>query len=334
MGKLDSYFMRLALDKAWQYQGLTYPNPSVGAVIADENYNFISSGVHKQTGSIHAEVDAIKKAYLKITDDLKILEIQDATQIYNYLYKNHSNTFKNKNIFITLEPCNHFGKTPPCSKLIEELGFKRVIIGTSEVNQKAGAGAELLKDSGIHVDVGIEEQRCRELLAPFVSWQKERFVFFKLAMSSNGVIDGGAITTKESHQYVHRLRDRCDLLVIGGNSVRVDRPILDARYCKGEAPDILIYSKSIDFDRSIPLFQVKNRKVFIESNLKKIDKYKFIMVEGGEGMLKVTKGLIDHYLVFHSPNFKTGKHPNIEISLKELSSFSISKDRASWFKPI
>ncbi len=332
MEKIDEYFMCLALDKAWVFQGLTYPNPPVGAVVTDENNNFISSGVHKQVGLIHAEVDAIKKAYFRLSNDVKILDIKDATQIYNYIYKNHNNTLRGKNIYVTLEPCNHFGKTPPCSKLIERLGFRRVIIGAKETSQKASGGAEFLENSDLHVEIGVKEDNCKELLRPFNAWQKDRFVFFKLAMSNNGVVDGGLITTKESRCFVHKLRDRCDLLVIGGNSVRVDRPILDARLCRADAPDILIYSKTKDFDKTIPLFQVPNRRVFIENSFKKLDEYKFIMVEGGEGMLKATKSFINYYLIFHSPNFRTGKHPDIELNLKELSSFRLSEDRATWLK--
>ena len=258
------HFIDLALEKAWAYQGLTYPNPPVGAVITDNQNNFISYGVHKEAGTPHAEVNAIKNAYYKLTNDEKILNIKDSSEIHKYLHVNHNGIFKNKNIYVTLEPCNHFGKTPPCSQLISELGFKRVIIGTHDTNKEASGGVEFLKQKGLHVEV-LNSSTCKELLEPFSTWQKEPFVFFKLAMSNNGVIDGGTITCKESRELVHKLRDRCDLLVIGGNTVRIDRPTLDARLCDGKAPDVLIYSKTKDFDKDMPLFNVPNRKVFIEN---------------------------------------------------------------------
>jgi len=323
--------IQLALDKAWIYQGLTYPNPPVGSVITDENNNFISYGVHVKAGTPHAEVNAIKKAYYKLTNDKAIMDIEDSKDIHDYLFTNHNGIFKNKNIYVTLEPCNHFGKTPPCSHLIKELRFKKVFIGTLDPNKIASGGLEYLQKNGLHVEV-LNLSTCKELLEPFSIWQKESFVFFKLAMSNNGVINGGTITCKDSRKLVHELRDRCDLLVIGGNTVRVDRPTLDARLCNGKAPDILIYSKTKDFDKNIPLFNVPNRVVYIEDSFDKIKKYNFVMIEGGEGMLKATKELVAYYLIFRSPHFKEGNSPKFSLKLKELNSSNIGEDRLTWFK--
>jgi len=326
-------FISFALEKAWAYQGLTYPNPPVGAVITDNQNNFLAYGVHKRVGTPHAEVDAIKKAYFNITKDKKILKLEDSKEIHEYLKVNHNGIFRDKNIYVTLEPCNHFGKTPPCSDLINVLGFKRVVVGTLDTNKKASGGVEFLKQNGLHVEV-LDESTCKELLEPFTTWQNGSFIFFKLAMSNNGVIDGGVITCKESRALVHKLRDRCDLLVIGGNTVRVDRPTLDARLCDGKAPDVLIYSKTKEFDKDIPLFSVAKRKVYIEDSFKKLKEYKFIMIEGGEGMLNATKELINHYLIFRSPHFKDGNVPKIELKLKELNSSTIGEDRLTWFKKV
>ena len=328
-----SPFINLALEKAWAYQGLTYPNPPVGAVITDNQNNFISYGVHVKAGSPHAEVNAIKKAYHKLTNDDKIFNLKDSSEIHKYIHINHNGIFRDKHIYVTLEPCNHFGKTPPCSELISELGFKRVIIGTHDTNKKASGGVEFLKKNSLHVEV-LNCSTCKELLEPFSTWQKESFVFFKLAMSNNGVIDGGTITCKESRELVHKLRDRCDLLVIGGNTVRIDRPTLDARLCDGKAPDVLIYSKTKEFDKDIPLFSVPNRTVHVEDNFDKIKEYKFVMIEGGEGMLEASKELVNHYLIFRSPHFKDGNSPKISLKLKELNSSCIGEDRLTWFKKL
>jgi diaminohydroxyphosphoribosylaminopyrimidine deaminase/5-amino-6-(5-phosphoribosylamino)uracil reductase len=329
----QEYFIDLALEKAWAYQGLTYSNPPVGAVITDNQNNFIAYGVHKKAGTPHAEVNAIKKAYFNITKDKKILDIVDSKEIHNYLKLNHNGIFKDKYIYVTLEPCNHFGKTPPCSQLIGELSFKRVFIGTLDTNKEASGGVEFLNKQGLHVEV-LDSLICKEILEPFTSWQKDTFVFFKLAMSNNGVIDGGTITSKASRELVHKLRDRCDLLVIGGNTVRVDRPTLDARLCDGKAPDILIYSKTKEFDENIPLFSVPDRIVHVEGNFEKLKEYKFVMIEGGEGMLKATKEFVNHYLIFRSPHFKKGKAPKIDLRLKELNSSMIGEDRLTWFKKL
>jgi diaminohydroxyphosphoribosylaminopyrimidine deaminase/5-amino-6-(5-phosphoribosylamino)uracil reductase len=327
----EKYFMQMALDKAWAYQGLTYPNPPVGAVITDAKDNFISHGVHEYAGGPHAEVNAIKSAYKKLTNDSKIDAIKNSIEIHEYLSKNHNCIFNDKTIYVTLEPCNHYGKTPPCANLIVELGFKKVFIGTRDPNKTASGGVDKLIENGLHVELGVLGKKCKSLIEPFMLWQEETFVFFKLAMSTNGVIDGGTVTCTESRKMVHAIRNKIDLLVIGGNTVRVDRPTLDARLCNGRAPDVLIYSKNKEFDKNIPLFSVPNRKVFIKDNFDKINDYNFVMIEGGEGMLNEVKKFVNWFLIFRSPHFKNGFSPSLEISLKEEFSVSIGEDRLSWF---
>lgn len=324
----------MALDKAWAYQGLSYPNPPVGSVITDAKDNLISLGIHEYAGGPHAEVNSIKNAYKKLTHDSHIDAIKDSTEIHEYLSKNHNGIFNDKSIYVTLEPCNHYGKTPPCTNLIVELGFKKVFIGTLDPNKTASGGVDKLRENGVHVELGVLEKKCKSLIEPFRQWQQETFVFFKLAMSTNGVIDGGTVTSEKSRTLVHSIRDKTDLLVIGGNTVRVDRPTLDARLCDGRAPDVLIYSKNREFDKSIPLFSVPNRKVLIEDNFDTLSEYNFVMIEGGEGMLKEVKDFVDWFLIFRSPHFKKGFSPSLELSLKEEFSMRIGEDRLSWFTKI
>ncbi len=328
----DNSLMNLAVKEAWKYQGLTYPNPAVGALISDDFGAILSCKAHTKAGSPHAEVEVIKDAYIKLTNDTSPRDIKNSSDIHKYLMQNHNNLFQNYTLHVTLEPCNHYGKTPPCSHLIKELGFKRVVIGKLDSNQVASGGEKYLRESGIEVEVLKESKECEDLLLPFLNWQKDNFVFFKLAMSLNGVIDGGIITSQASRELVHRFRDRCDLLVIGGNTVRIDRPTLDARLCGGKAPDILIYSRRDDFKKDIPLFAIKNRKVHIADNFEILKKYKNIMIEGGEGMLKATKDIVDLYAIFRSPNFKKGEHPDLNLNLKDLCYINIDTDNLVWFK--
>ena len=116
---------------------------------------------------------------------------------------------------------------------------------------------------------------------------------------------------------MHEIRDKIDLLVIGGNTVRIDRPILDARRIKGKAPDVLIYSKNKEFDKTIPLFNVEERRVFIDDNLERIKDYRFIMIEGGENLFNELKNFVNWKVFIVSPkmsmleNFKVDD--NIEI---------------------
>jgi diaminohydroxyphosphoribosylaminopyrimidine deaminase/5-amino-6-(5-phosphoribosylamino)uracil reductase len=269
--------------------------------------NQIFVDAHKKAGEPHAEVNALFKAFSFFH---KTPELKTAKEIHEFLIKNHNSFFKDAEIYVTLEPCSHIGKTPACAKLISILKPKKVVVGWLDPIKSHSGGAEILKNAGIEVEV-VNDKRCYDLIEPFIKWNKERFIFFKLAQSLNGVITGGYISSKNSLNWVHKIRDKIDLLVIGGNTVRIDRPTLDARRINGKAPDILIYSKSKDFDNTIPLFNVSARKVFIEDNLDRLNDYNFIMIEGGENLYNELKNLVDWKVFIVSPkmfmrsNFKT-----------------------------
>ena len=121
----NSQFMQLAIDKAWEYQLLTYPNPAVGAVIVREG-KVLSIEAHKEAGKPHAEVLALKAAYLTEYPNSSLKDIDDSHIIHEYLTNNHNDFFKSCEIYVTLEPCNHIGKTPACAMLLESVGIKKV----------------------------------------------------------------------------------------------------------------------------------------------------------------------------------------------------------------
>ncbi len=329
MVNLDEFYMRSCIDEAWKYQGLTYPNPAVGAAVV-KNGRLLSIAAHQEAGGPHAEVLAIKEAYYRLTQDRNILSITKSLHLHNYLLKYAGDLFSDATIYVTLEPCFHYGKTPPCTMLLKDLGFERVVIGTHDPNPKASGGAKYLRSKGIVVDMGIEEKEAATLIAPFIKWSKSRFIFFKLAQSFNGGIRGGIISSFGSREYVHRLRDKIDLLVIGGNTVRTDRPLLDARLVQGRAPDVLIYSKKRNFDRRIPLFGVEKREVFIEDSFERIKDYRYVMIEGGEGMLKATRALADWYLFFVNPSLFSQENYKIDKKLTLLHMRKIDKDIMIW----
>ena len=310
----DSFFMDLALKEAWRYQFLTYPNPIVGAVVVKDG-SILAIESHKKAGAAHAEVEAIKKAYIKLSNNTQISNITDPIELYNFLMNYHNNLFKGAKIYVTLEPCNHYGKTPPCSLLIVELGFGEVIIGALEQNKKAKGAIELFKEHNITVKRALQKE-CEIAIEPFNLWQKNQFVLFKHAQRLNGTVDGGYISNKASLEYLHSIRQNIDLLVIGGNTVRVDRPMLDSRFVKGKPPDVFIYSLSKDFDKDIPLFGVKNRKVFISNNKELIKKYPFVMIEGVGTMFENFKELINWHLLFLDTSFEGGVK-RFEAKLKE-----------------
>ncbi len=330
-----SFYLSLALKEAWKYQFLTYPNPAVGVLVLDKYGKIISIEAHQEAGKEHAELNAIWAAFEKLIG-FKSKTFLTPKEKHTFLLKNHNYLFKNFTIYVTLEPCMREGKTPACSILLERLGFSKVVIGALDPNENMKGGAFYLKEKGIEVVTGVLEKECKELIEPFYKWQKEEsFVFFKYAQTLNGVVSGGVISSLKSREFVHKIRKKIDLLVIGGNTVREDRPTLDTRLSGGgENPDVLIYSKRGDFDRSIPLFSIKGREVFIENSLDRIKDYKFVMIEGGEGMLEASKEVIDWILVFEAPFMKRADNIKSDLKLKRLNLSSFYDDNIIWFKKI
>ncbi len=208
----DVRFMRLAVEQAGKGQGRTSPNPCVGAVIVRDGV-VVGMGYHRKAGTPHAEIHAIADAGT----------LCDGATIY-----------------VTLEPCNHTGRTPPCSRAVIVAGLKRVVIGMTDPNPVAGGGADFLQEQGLDVVLGVLEQECRQLNYPFLKHSVSGlpWVVMKAGMSLDGKISrrrghGGAITGQESKQRVHELRDRLDALLIGIGTAVIDDPSLTTRLPDG-----------------------------------------------------------------------------------------------------
>jgi len=327
--------MNLALREAWKYQGLTYPNPAVGCCIVGEYGEILALNAHHKAGEPHAEVLALRDAYFKITNDSTILQFESSQDIHLFLLKNSNDIFTNSTVYTTLEPCSHVGKTPSCASLLKELKVKKVLVGANDFNEQASCGNEILQKSGAEVQTKVLQEESNALLYPFKRFLHDNFIFFKWAQRLNGTVDDGNVSSLESRTHVHALRDVCDLLVIGGNSVRVDRPTLDARLVNGKAPDILIISRSNDFDKTIPLFNVKGRQVYIENNFKRLKDYKNIMIEGTATMYSLTKDIVDYYLCYIAPTFGgTVAFTNVEDRFEILNSSKENQDIIMWMKRI
>ncbi len=309
----DNFYMKLAIDEAWKYQFLTYPNPAVGCVVV-KNGEILSIESHKEAGLPHAEVNALKAAYLKKYPNDVLKTKNDAFDIHEYLIKNHNGFFEDCEVYVTLEPCNHVGKTPSCANLLKELKPKRVILGHEDINKEASGGCETLKSVNIEVSTNCMKKEAYDLLYPFIKWTRGTFIFYKMAQTLNGSIDG-QISGNQAKAYVHSLRDKIDLMVIGGNTVRIDKPTLDARYIAGRAPNIMIYSKNKIFDKSIPLFHIPNREVIISDDLFKLLDYKFVMVEGVYNLMDVLRERLDFIVLLVSPKIKNGLNTLNEIDI-------------------
>lgn len=190
--------------------GRTSPNPMVGAVIV-RNDRIIASGYHKKAGDNHAEVEALEKLGGKA---------------------NRGDT-----LYVTLEPCNHYGRTPPCTKAILESGLKRVVIGMKDPNPSvSGGGAAFLHQRGIDVTTGVLEPecvRCNEAYITFVTTGRP-FVSAKSALTLDGWTATSTghskwITNEKSRRFVHRLRDRVDGILVGVGTIIADDPFLTTR---------------------------------------------------------------------------------------------------------
>lgn len=331
--KISHAAMNLAINAAWEYQLLTFPNPAVGAVCIGATGEILSVGAHKRSGGPHAEVYALRDAYVTLSGDDAIGLSDDSAHIHNYLRKNHNNLFQNISMAVTLEPCAHSGKTPSCALLIRDLGIKTLFIACKDSNPIAANGVSILEDAGVTCTFGIMEKEGSQLLGPFLQWQKKPFVFFKWAQRLDGTIDNGIISSLASREHVHGLRDVCDLIVIGGRTVREDRPTLDARLVEGKAPDVLIYSRNKDFDTNIPLFSILNRRVFIEPSLEKIKEYSLVMIEGGASMMAAISSVCDWYLCYIAPHIGNGTQTVGSVTEDfEVMSAKINEDIILWMR--
>lgn len=212
--KTDQDYMRLALDLAASAKGKTNPNPVVGAVLV-KNGVIVGSGLHRKAGEPHAEVHAFNMA------------------------GEHA---KGATLYVTLEPCSHFGKTPPCANLVKEKQVSRVVVATEDPNPAvAGRGIRLLRDAGIEVEVGVLQEEARRLNERFIhNMITERpFVISKFAMTLDGKLATHTghskwITGEKAREDVHHLRNEVDGILVGVGTVLADNPSLTTRLPEGE----------------------------------------------------------------------------------------------------
>ena len=201
----DIEMMQRCLQLAQRAAGKTSPNPLVGSVIVKDG-KVIGEGFHPEVGQPHAEVFALRDAK----------EAQGAT------------------VYVNLEPCNHYGRTPPCSSALIKAQVAKVVTGMVDPDPRvAGGGIKKLRDAGIEVIVGVEETACRQLNEAFIHriLHKQPFSILKYAMTLDGKIAATTghsawVTGKASRHLVHQVRSTCDAVIIGGNTVRKDNPNL------------------------------------------------------------------------------------------------------------
>lgn len=245
-------YMSRCIQLAQNGLGRTYPNPMVGSVIV-YNDSIIGEGWHQKAGEPHAEVHAVKS-------------VKDKSLL------------KKATIYVSLEPCSHYGKTPPCSNLIIESGIKRVVIGTVDpFSEVSGKGIKKLMDAGCEVIVGVRERECRELNQRFFTFhlQKRPYIILKWAASDDGFLSPVPqtgkrksvwITNRYSKQLVHKWRAEEEAIMVGTNTAVRDNPKLDTRLWRGEHPVRVVLDRKLRIPLDSHLFDDSIKTLIITEN--------------------------------------------------------------------
>lgn len=235
----DEIYMQRCIQLATNGRNTVSPNPMVGAVIVCDG-KIIGEGYHVRCGEAHAEVNAIRSV-------------------------KHPELLKHSTIYVTLEPCSHHGKTPPCVDLILEKGIPRIVVGCVDPFVKvSGRGIRKLQEAGREVTVGVLETECRNLIRNFITYHtlQRPYVVLKWAESADGFLDlsrtGGGnpvkLSTDETVMLVHKKRAMADAIMVGTQTALLDNPSLTVRDWYGHNPVRVVLDKYLSLPRSLKLF--------------------------------------------------------------------------------
>ncbi len=291
--ELDPMYMARCLELAQNGQGNVAPNPMVGAVIVHNNV-IIGEGYHVQYGEAHAEVNALNS-------------VKDKSLL------------RESTMYVSLEPCSHFGKTPPCTDRIIEAGIPRVVIASVDVNPKvSGRGIETLRKAGCDVTVGVLERETRELNRRFFTYntRKRPYIIFKWAQTLDGFIDRARkpgeepewITNELSRSLVHRWRSEEQAIMVGTNTVERDNPRLNVRDWTGRSPLRIVIDRKLRlpiasnvFDGSLPTLLFVGNNTSATANRPKfaaIPNLEMVTIDFAKGMeVQLLKELYDREIV-------------------------------------
>lgn len=307
----DEKYIRRCIELASNGLCNAAPNPMVGAVIV-HNGKIIGEGYHAKCGEGHAEVNAIRS-------------VKDETLL------------KEATIYVSLEPCSHYGKTPPCANLIISKGIPRVVVGCIDpFSQVSGRGIRKLREAGIDVTVGVLEEECKNLIRRFVTFntQKRPYITLKWAESADGYIDinreNGSpvvLSTPVTSMYVHKQRAEHKAILVGRRTALLDNPSLTTRNWYGKNPLRLVIDRNLTlpaelklFDHSTPTMVFTEKQKKPENNLEYVAldfskdilpqictvlydrKIQSLLVEGGTTLLQsfIDSELWDEIFVEHS----------------------------------
>jgi len=296
--------MDLTIKLAEKGRGLTSPNPMVGCIIVKRG-RIVGKGFHKKAGMEHAEVLAIQDAGKKAM---------------------------NSTMYVNLEPCSHWGRTPPCTERIVEAGVREVIIGMEDPNPLVDGFREL-KFRGLKTKIGILEKEAKNLNEAYIKYirTKRPFVIIKVAMSADGRIatktgDSKYITSREARAYVHQLRTEVDAVMVGLNTVLRDNPELTPRLVKGKDPMKIVVDSSLKIPKNCNLMKNPSKLIIAVTNKAPKSSIKKMQQKGVTVIsAKSKKGMVDLQDLMK----QLGKHEIVSVMIEggsELNSSAI-KDR-------
>jgi len=253
--KNHEFYMKRAIYLAKRATGLTKPNPMVGCVIVHED-KIIGEAWHHKAGKSHAEINAINSVFDK-------------------------NLLKNSTLYVTLEPCSHHGKTPPCAEKISKIGIPKVVVGTLDPNEKVnGKGIQIIKNSNIEVITDILENECRELNKYFFYFHEKKrpYITLKWAESADGFIDKDfkpfSITNSLSQWENHNFRAKNEAILVGTNTVLRDNPRLTVRGLSGKNPIRIILDRNLLISQNFNILNQDSETIILnekeEKNIKNL----------------------------------------------------------------
>lgn len=245
---INEKYMRRAIQLAECATGLTYPNPMVGAVIV-HNDRIIGEGYHRKAGTGHAEVNAVNS-------------VKDKTLLAD------------STIYVSLEPCAHFGRTPPCAKLIIDNKIPRVVVGCIDTfSEVSGKGIEMLREAGVEVITGVLEKECRELNRRFFTFHEKHrpYIILKWAQSADGYIDilrdasqqATWLTNDQCRRIVHKQRTQEQSIMIGAKTAIMDNPSLTVRNWTGNQPTRIILSPNNSLSATLKVLTDGNETIVL-----------------------------------------------------------------------
>lgn len=295
MNSSDEQFMLRALEMARRGEGLTRPNPPVGAVLVQDE-KIIAEGWHQKAGGPHAEAGCLEA----------------------WSRGHATKSLRSATLYVTLEPCSTHGRTPPCTDLIAECGIGRVAVSVQDLNPKhAGKGLKILRASGVEVVEGVCQKEGRELIAPFEKFITTGlpYVTLKLAMTADGRIADRKgvskwITGPEAREKVQAMRRSADAVMAGAGTVRTDDPSLLPRPDEGRKPWRVIIGEPIPPESKVLTDEAADRTLVRSGDLAVILRelaeqrdVMHVLCEGGGGLAAglIEAGLVDRYAFFIAP---------------------------------